>query len=44
MPGFIVTADSSEATASAVGARGYEMVRKPIRPAELRSLMAHLLA
>jgi signal transduction histidine kinase len=44
IPGFIVTADHSETTEAVVAARGYELLRKPIKPAELRSLMAHLLA
>jgi len=44
IPGFIVTADHSEATAAVAAERGYELLRKPIKPAELRSLMAYLLA
>jgi DNA-binding response OmpR family regulator len=44
VPGFIVTADHSEATAAATAELGYELLRKPIKPAELRSLMAYLLA
>ena len=43
-PAFIVTADASAATASAIAAGGYRMLRKPVKPAELRSLMSYLLA
>jgi two-component system, sensor histidine kinase len=44
IPALVVTADHSETTTAAVAARGYEVLRKPIKPAELRSLMAYLLA
>lgn len=44
VPAFILTADGSPGAAAAAAARGVELVRKPVRPAELRSLMAHLLA
>ncbi len=44
VPALVVTADPSATTAAAVAARGYEVLRKPIKPAELRSLMAYLLA
>lgn len=44
VPALIVTADPSEALASSVRASGIEMMRKPVKPAQLRALMAHLLA
>jgi signal transduction histidine kinase len=44
IPACIVTADRSEAVTEAAAARGLEILRKPVKPAELRSLMAYLLA
>jgi signal transduction histidine kinase/CheY-like chemotaxis protein len=44
VPACIVTADLSETVIAAAGARGLEILHKPIKPAELRSLMAYLLA
>ena len=44
VPAFVVTADHSEAVSAAAAARGLEVLRKPVKPAELRSLMAYLLA
>ncbi len=44
IPACIVTADHSEAVTEAAAARGLEILRKPVKPAELRSLMAYLLA
>ena len=44
VPAFVVTADHSQAVSSAAAARGLEVLRKPVKPAELRSLMAYLLA
>jgi CheY-like chemotaxis protein/nitrogen-specific signal transduction histidine kinase len=44
IPACILTADYSEAVTAAAGARGLEILRKPVKPAELRSLMAYLLA
>jgi signal transduction histidine kinase/CheY-like chemotaxis protein len=44
IPACIVTADHSEAVTAAAAARGLEILRKPVKPAELRSLMAYLLA
>ena len=44
IPACIVTADHSEAVTAAAAARGLEILRKPVKPAELRSLMAFLLA
>jgi two-component system, sensor histidine kinase len=43
-PACIITADHSDAVTAAAAARGMEILRKPVRPAELRSLMAYLLA
>ena len=44
IPACIVTADHSEAVTEAAAARGLEILRKPVKPAELRSLIAYLLA
>ena len=44
IPAFIVTADHSEGVTAAAAALGIEILRKPIKPAELRSLMSYLLA
>lgn len=40
----IVTADHSETTASNVRAEDCQLLLKPVRPAELRALLQHLLA
>ena len=44
VPALIVTADPSETLAGIIRANGIEMMRKPVKPAQLRALMAHLLA
>ena len=44
VPALIVTADPSDALAGIVRASGIELMRKPVKPAQLRALMAHLLA
>ncbi len=44
IPGIIVTADHTAAVQEATRKAGYELLQKPIKPAELRSLMSHLLA
>jgi len=44
IPACIVTADHSAAVTEAAAARGLEILRKPVKPAELRSLIAYLLA
>ena len=44
LPAVVVSADHTEEVAAAVRAAGCEMLRKPVRPATLRALMAHLLA
>jgi signal transduction histidine kinase len=43
IPALIVTADHSAASEDEVRAAGLEMLRKPVRPAELRSLLSFLL-
>lgn len=44
VPALIVTADGSDAVAKAARAAGIELMRKPLKPAQLRALLAHLLA
>ncbi|TPI27733.1 response regulator [Mesorhizobium sp. B3-1-6] len=44
VPALIVTADGSEIVAKAARAAGIELMRKPLKPAQLRALLAHLLA
>ena len=44
VPALIITADPSDAIAGTVRACGIELMRKPVKPAQLRALMAHLLA
>ena len=44
VPAFIVTADHSEGVTTTAALLGLEVLRKPVKPAELRSLMAYLLA
>lgn len=44
VPALIVTADGSEKIAKAARAAGIELMRKPLKPAQLRALLAHLLA
>ena len=44
VPALIVTGDPSETLSGIVRASGIEMMRKPVKPAQLRALMAHLLA
>jgi signal transduction histidine kinase len=44
VPSLIVTADPSEALTIAARRSGIELMHKPVKPAELRALMAHLLA
>ncbi|WP_277569096.1 MULTISPECIES: hypothetical protein [Mesorhizobium] len=44
MPALIVTTDGSETVAKAARAAGIELMRKPLKPAQLRALLAHLLA
>jgi signal transduction histidine kinase len=44
VPALIVTADTSELVAKAARSAGIELMRKPLKPAQLRALLAHLLA
>jgi DNA-binding response OmpR family regulator len=43
VPALIVTADHSAKSEEEVRAAGLEMLRKPVRPAEMRSLLSFLL-
>jgi signal transduction histidine kinase len=43
VPAIVVTADISEQVADRLRAAGCEIMQKPVKPAELRALMAHLL-
>ena len=43
IPSIVITADRTEATASAAARAGCEILYKPVRPAELRSLMQYML-
>ena len=44
IPAIVITADHGTVSAEAVKAAGCELLCKPIRPAELRALMRHLLS
>lgn len=44
MPALVATADYSEETAARIRGAGCEMLQKPVKPAELRALIAHLFA
>ncbi|MGB1026937.1 MAG: NahK/ErcS family hybrid sensor histidine kinase/response regulator, partial [Rhodospirillaceae bacterium] len=44
VPSLIVTADHTPEVAQDVAARGAELMTKPVRPARLRAMLAHLLA
>jgi two-component system, sensor histidine kinase len=44
VPALIVTGDTSEAVAEVAREAGVELMRKPLKPAQLRALLAHLLA
>jgi signal transduction histidine kinase/CheY-like chemotaxis protein len=44
VPAIIVTADYSTKAASDVSSFGHELLKKPIKPAEMRSLLSFLLA
>ena len=44
VPALVVTADPSDAVIGAARAAGIELMRKPLKPAQLRALLAHLLA
>lgn len=42
IPGIILTADRSDVVHDAVRQAGYHLLNKPLKPARLRSLLAHL--
>jgi DNA-binding response OmpR family regulator len=42
-PGALVTANASEALAQAARASGFQVLRKPVKPAALRALLAALV-
>lgn len=44
VPALIITADASEEMQRVARAGGVELMRKPVKPAQLRALLAHLLA
>ncbi|MGB6117901.1 MAG: hybrid sensor histidine kinase/response regulator [Mesorhizobium sp.] len=44
VPALLVTADPSPELAAEARRSGIEMMHKPVKPAELRALMAHMLA
>lgn len=44
LPAVVVTADRTERTAWLIQTAGCELVRKPVKPAELRALIAHILS
>ncbi len=44
VPALIVTADASDQIQKVARATGVELMRKPVKPAQLRALLAHLLA
>jgi CheY-like chemotaxis protein len=41
---LVVTADTSELVDKAAAQDGVELMRKPLKPAQLRALLAHMLA
>ena len=43
LPAIIITADRSSELEETVKARGYVLLRKPIRPAALRALMTNMM-
>jgi len=43
LPAIVITADHSADVADAVAAAGCEILRKPVKPAELRALVTHLV-
>lgn len=44
VPAIVVTADYGRDIEERLAANGLELMRKPVKPAELRALMAHLLS
>jgi signal transduction histidine kinase len=43
VPAIVVTADYSDKAAHSVSSMGYELLKKPVKPAEMRSLLSFLL-
>lgn len=43
LPAIVITADPSSEVSDAVAAAGCEILRKPVKPAELRALVTHLV-
>jgi signal transduction histidine kinase/CheY-like chemotaxis protein len=43
IPAVVITADHSREVAEAVAAAGCDILRKPVKPAELRALITHLV-
>ena len=43
LPAIVITADRSSELEEIVKARGYGILRKPIRPAALRALMTNIM-
>lgn len=44
VPSLLITADRSAELQQAVAVRGFPLLNKPVKPAQLRALMTHLLA
>jgi CheY-like chemotaxis protein len=44
VPALLITADASETLSRTARSGGIELMRKPVKPAQLRALLAHLLA
>jgi CheY-like chemotaxis protein len=44
VPALLITADHSAELHRAVAGRGYPLLNKPVKPAQLRSLLTHLLS
>ena len=44
LPGVVITADHTDVVGESIKKAGYELLQKPIKPAELRSLISHILA
>jgi signal transduction histidine kinase len=44
VPAVVITADRSDEVAARVRAAGCELMQKPLKPAELRALVAHILS
>jgi signal transduction histidine kinase/CheY-like chemotaxis protein len=42
--GFIITADHTQKATADIAARGFEVLKKPVKPAELRALVSYMLS